>query len=188
MKNLQSLQTFLASPKDVAFLLDHDLRFLDCSPAWDIFAGENGGHSISRLEILGRSIFDFVPDVLRKFYEHRYWLARHANVGDDVDYHCSSPEKIRLFRMSLRPADENLLVINHLLLEEECKLQEPLGPLEREQYVSANRLLVLCANCRKAMRPGPPETWTWVPEFLNESELQVSHGLCPRCKSLLYGL
>jgi len=182
------VQTLLASPKNVAFLLDRDLQFVDCSPAWDTFAAANGGRGISRREMQGRNILEFIPDVLRQFYEHRYRLARHTEIFDDFDYHCSSPEKIRLFRMSLRPVEEKLLVVNHLVLEEDCELRAPLTVREREEYVSAGHLLVLCANCRKAKRRNSPQAWTWVPEFLNAFELEVSHGLCPRCKQLLYGL
>ena len=36
---------------------------------------ENGGRGLARPEVCGRLILDFVPDVLRTFYLHKYWLA-----------------------------------------------------------------------------------------------------------------
>jgi hypothetical protein len=163
------------------------LRFLECSPAWDAFARDNGGHGISRKEVLGKDSRDFTPDVLRKFYEHKYSLAQHNGSPIEFDYHCSSPEKIRLFRMSIRSLEGNLLVVNRLTLEEECEMRPPLKAEERQEYLSAGNFLTMCANCRKSRRNDIQKTWTWIPEFLAETGLRVSHGLCPRCVLLLYG-
>jgi len=182
-----AVSELLNSNNDNVFLLGPDLRFLECSPAWDAFAIANGGQGISRVEILGRNILDFVPDILRKFYEHKYQLARERGPWNELDYHCSSPEKIRLFRMSIRAMGENILIVNQLKLEEQCEIRPTLTPEERREYVSERKLLTLCANCRKAKRTGSEEAWVWVPEFLNEAGLRVSHGLCPRCFSIVYG-
>jgi hypothetical protein len=92
--------------QDVIYLLDDELRFVDCNPAWETFAADNGGRGISRQEVRGRLILDFVPDVLRKFYVHKYWFARRAEGQTHFDYDCSSPEKIRLFRMTMMAVDE----------------------------------------------------------------------------------
>jgi len=182
-----TVQELLKSQNDVVFLLDADLRFLDCSPAWDSFATANGGHGISRDEILGKNILDFTPEVLRGFYEHKYRLAEYHGSWNEFDYHCSSPESIRLFRMSIRPQPDAILVVNHLILDEECEIRPPLTAEERREYISADNLLTMCANCRKVRRLDTQDAWIWIPEFLNETGLQISHGLCPRCFSLLNG-
>ena len=179
------LQNLLLSRNEVVFLLSPELRFLECSPAWDSFAAGNGGRGISRSEVAGKSILTFVPEVLRKFYEHKYWLVQHQHSPVDFDYHCSSAEKIRLFRMVLRPMKDFILVINRLTLEEECEVRSPLLPEEKRNYLSASNFLTMCAFCRKARRND--QQWDWVPEFLNEPELRTTHGLCPRCISVLYG-
>ena len=184
--NLTS-QNLLSSQNDVVFLLDANFCFLECSPAWDLFASDNGGRGISRAEILHKNIFDFIPDILRKFYEHKYWFAQQQGSSVEFDYDCSSPEKIRLFRMSIRPLEANLLVVNRLTLEEECEISPPLKPEERQQYLSPGGFLTMCANCRKVRRQDAQAMWVWVPEFLNEAGLPVTHGLCPRCLTLLYG-
>jgi len=168
-------------------LLGPDLRFLECSPAWDSFASDNGGRGIYREEILGKDNRDFIPDVLRKFYMDKYSLAQSQDSEVEFDYHCSSPERIRLFRMSIKAVEGNLLVVSRLTLEEECEIQPPLEQNERQEYLSAGDFLTLCANCRKARRNDLHKAWNWVPEFLNETGLRVSHGLCPRCLTLLYG-
>ena len=108
--------------EDVIYLLDAELRFVDCNPAWDKFAADNGGRGISRAEVAGRLILDYVPDVLRTFYVHKYWFAKRSEGWTEFDYDCSSPEKIRLFRMAMKGIEDALLVVNHLRLEEECEV------------------------------------------------------------------
>jgi len=180
-------ESLLESENDVAFLLDSDFRFCTCSPAWDTFALANGGRGISRQEIIGKKILDFTPDVLRRSYEYKYSQAQQSGSWVEFDYHCSSPEKIRLIRMSIRPVKDAMLVANFLRLEEECEPRTPLTTEERRRYFSASEILTMCAGCRKAKERDVQDTWTWVPEFLHETNLRVSHGLCPRCFSLFYG-
>jgi len=170
---------------DVIYLLDEELCFVDCNPAWDEFAAENSGRGISRAEILGKPILNFVPDVLRTVYVHKYWFAKRHAGWTEFDYHCSSPEKIRLMRMGMIGVGNELLVVNHLRLEEACPVKPPLQEAETALYVSAEGIATLCANCRKAKRRDDA-TWDWVPEFLREEGLRISHGLCPRCVAHLY--
>ncbi len=173
--------------EDVIYLLDAELRFMDCNPAWDEFAAQNRGVGISRAEVCGRLILDFVPDVLRTFYVHKYWYAQHGEGWTEFDYHCSSPEKIRLFRMAMTSVAKELLVVNHLLLEEECEVGPPLSEVGRDLYVSPDHFATMCANCRKTKRRDDSATWDWVPAFLQEHDFKISHGLCPRCAAHLYG-
>lgn len=171
---------------DIIFLLDHEMRFVDCNPGWDTFAAQNGGRGIFRTDILGKSIFDFVPDVLRDFYVHKYWFAKRLEGWTELDYHCSSPEKIRLFRMGITPVGTELLVMNHLLLEEDCVVGPPLRDEDLPKYISPEGFATQCANCRKTKLRDDPATWDWVPELLQNSGLKISHGLCPRCAAALY--
>ena len=173
--------------QDVIYLLDDELRFVDCNPAWEVFAAANGGHGISCREIRGRLILDFVPDVLRRFYVHKYWFARRAEGWTHFDYDCSSPEKIRLFRMAMMAVDDQLLVTNHLRIEESCEVMPPLTVEQTAAYVSPNGLVVMCANCRKTRRLGNETQWIWIPEMLQRDSFKVSHGLCPRCSDYLFG-
>ena len=127
--------------RDVIYLLDAELRFVDCNPAWDNFAAANGGGpAVSRAAVLGTSVLDCVPDVLRTFYVHKFWTAMRTPEPTRFDYHCSSPEKIRLFRMMMRGLDEGLLVVNTLRLEEDCEIPRrrprPPGPSTTRRRVS----------------------------------------------------
>jgi len=173
--------------EDVIFLLDDELCFVDCNPAWDEFAIQNGGKQLSRAEVAGKMILDFVPNVLRDFYVQKYWFAKHSEGWTEFQYDCSSPEKIRLFRMAMIRSGEGLLVVNYLLLEEECSLRPLLDEEGRRTYVSSGGLITMCVNCRKTKREDGSNHWEWVPDFLRDHSLTVSHGLCPRCLPYVYG-
>jgi hypothetical protein len=172
---------------DVMFLLDDELRLVDCNPAWERFAAENGGHGLSCAEVCGRLILDFVPDVLRTFYLHKYWLAKRTADGAHLDYDCSSPDRIRLLRMTMLPLDDLLLVTNHLRLEEKCEARPPLTAEQASHYISSTGFVVMCANCRKTRQRESETQWDWIPEMLSHDSRKVSHGLCARCKTHLYG-
>lgn len=172
---------------DVMYLLDDELRLVDCNPAWERFALENGGHGLSRPEVCGRLILDFVPDVLRTFYLHKYWLAKRAAGPTYFDYDCSTPERIRLFRMTMSPLDELLLVTNQLRLEEKCAPRLPLTVEEGSHYISSTGFVIMCANCRKTRQRESEAHWDWIPEMLSQDAFKVSHSLCPKCKAHLYG-
>jgi hypothetical protein len=172
---------------DVIYLLTDELRFVDCNPVWDTFAAANGGRGISRLEIRERLILDYVPDILRTFYVHKYWFAKRASGWTHFDYDCSSPEKIRLFRMAMMPIGDKMLVSNHLRIEEECEVKLPLTEEQADLYISPTGMAVMCANCRKTRHLGNETQWDWIPEMLRRDDFKVSHGICPRCSVFLYG-
>jgi hypothetical protein len=172
--------------EDVIFLLDRELRFVDCNPEWDRFAERNGGRDLARDQMRGRPVLDYVPDSLRTYYVQKYWFAQRSAEWIPLDYDCSSPDKIRLYRMTMRSAGEGVLVVNHLRLEEACEPRAPLTAAERMLYISHQGIASMCANCRKTRRRDDSGTWDWIAEFLQERELKVSHGLCPRCAQLYY--
>ncbi len=172
--------------EDIVFLLDEELRLLDVNEKWDTFAMANGGRNLSLDAVRGSSILSYTPEVLRGFYFVKYEAARRSQKPIRFEYDCSSPEKIRLFRMEISSVETSLLVVNHLLLEEPWVVREPGSALEASLYSTADKIVTMCANCRKSRRVDLPETWEWVPEFLLDRGLLVSHGLCPRCFTRFY--
>jgi hypothetical protein len=179
------IQKTFSCTADVVFLLDDQLLFIDVNEGWKEFASANGGSKLSLEEIRGSSILSYTPKILRTFYVDRYVQATRSLRPVHFEYHCSSPEKIRLFRMEISYVATSLLVVNHLVLEEPCPLRD--SPLDESLYLGRNNLVTMCANCRKTRQAGTLEAWDWVPEFLEQAAHMVSHGLCPRCLDLLYG-
>ena len=172
---------------DVIFLLDDELRFVDFNPAWEDFAAANGGRNLCCSEMRGRLVLDFVPETLQSFYAHKYWLAKRTAGWSYFAYDCSTPEKIRVFRMAMMRVEENLLITNHLQVEEDCEVKPPLTAEETASYLSPTGLTTMCANCRKTKHAHKATQWDWIPEMLRRNPFTISHGLCPRCMVYLYG-
>ena len=66
------VQEVFETDRDVLYLLDAKFRIMECNLGWDKFAAENGGVGISRAEVRGRNVFEFIPEVLERFYQDKY--------------------------------------------------------------------------------------------------------------------
>jgi len=75
------VQEVFETDQDVLYLLDADLRIAECNLGWDKFAAEHGGVGISRDEVRGRSIFDYIADALVPFYQDKYAEALRVGCG-----------------------------------------------------------------------------------------------------------
>jgi hypothetical protein len=181
------VQEVFETDQDVLYLLDGDLCIAECNLGWDKFAAANGGVGISRKEVRGRSIFEFIPEVLTEFYEKKYTEARHAAHWIGFDYECSTPDVFRQFHMAMRSVEySGLLVVNSYLPDQRTPLTSPNQALADTAYVSPGGMITMCAHCRRTRRQDDSNTWDWVSRFLRDTGRKTSHGLCPRCTSYLY--
>jgi len=181
------IQEVFETADDVLYLLDSDLRIAECNLGWDKFAAENGGVGISRAEVRGRQIFEFVPEVLVRFYQEKYAEALRVGHWIGFDYECSSPDVFRQFHMALRSIESSgLLVVNSYLPNQRAPLASVTEALADAAYVTPGGMIIMCAHCRRTRRQDGSNTWDWVSRFLRDTGRRVSHGLCPRCTSYLY--
>jgi hypothetical protein len=171
----------------VIFCLDPDLRITYCNPAWDRFAQENGGHELLRPAPIGRSVLDYISAPVRDHYARLYERILNQSDPWEEDFECSSQTLYRRFRSRLIPMKNNsgLLVMNYLH-EERQHDAASCAPVE-EVYRTPQGVIVMCASCRRTRRANDPvETWDWVPHFVGNTPLMVSHGVCPPCRELYY--
>ena len=181
------IQEVFETDQDVLYLLDADLRIADCNLGWEKFAAENGGIGISRAEVRGRWIFDFIPEVLVRFYQEKFSEALRAGHWIGFDYECSTPDAFRQFHMALRSIQPSgLLVVNSYLPNQRAPFAFPDEAMADSAYVSAGGMITMCAHCRRTRRQNDLDTWDWVSRFLRNTGRKVSHGLCPRCTAYLY--
>ena len=181
------VQEVFETDHDVLYLLDADLRIAECNLGWDKFAAENGGVRISRAEVRGRPVFDFIPQVLVRFYQDKFAEALGFGHWIGFDYECSTPDVFRQFHMALRAVESSgLLVVNSYLPNQRAPLNATNQALADAAYVSPGGMLTMCAHCRRTRRQDGSNTWDWVSRFLRDTGRKTSHGLCPRCTSYLY--
>jgi hypothetical protein len=170
---------------NISCLVDSEYRIVFCNRAWDSFALENDGAGCLRRAIVGCSLFDAIPQVLRPYYLRAFQAAQSSRVPFAVDYECSEPDTYRLFRMQIFPLLPEGYAVVHSLRVEHPHKDPGLGP--SEIYRGAEGIITMCAHCRRTRRATEPTVWDWVPEYLRSKTLRVSHGLCPPCHHYFYG-
>ena len=162
---------------DVIYLLNPELRIVYCNPAWDKFAIENQGLAASCRKVSGTDLFSYIADDLQATYLNAFASAR-AVGRSELTFECSSPTRYRQFRMRIRFLRQGYAVANSLEVER---------PHEREilqpdySHFESGRI-TLCAGCRRTKNRLTPGTWDWVPYFLNDQLISVTHQLCQACR------
>ena len=51
----------------------------------------------------------------------------------------------------------------------------------KKKYLDSNGFINQCSNCRNSQRADQPETWDWVPAWIENMPENVSHTICPTC-------
>ena len=172
----------------VIYILDSNLRIIYCNHAWEVFAAENGGRNLSREEILGKAVLEFVPEPLLKFYSNAMTeVGRTGNIWEH-DYECSSMDLYRLFHMRIIPLPGSSLLVENSLRVEKRHWLDDSAPLEDSEYINEHGILTCCCHCRRTLRvrSGQKSIWDWIPRFLAIHSAQVSHGLCQTCRYFFY--
>lgn len=178
----------LKSSPNTCFALTESLDISYCNPAWDHFARENGGGpEVMAARVLHRPLLEFVPAELQARIIGLFAKARAEALMQSHDYDCSSPQLFRLFRMQVYPLrpGSGFVVINSLRVERPHRRQA-YGP-DDARYRRKNGIIQMCANCRRTCRVSEPNMWDWVPDYVQASRRDVSHGLCPFCREYYYG-
>lgn len=185
-REIREIVSAIETSEAVSYILDPELRFAYCNPAWDKFAAENGAPELRADAVEGTELFDCIPGELKPFYSKALRdVLRSGDVWEHI-YQCSSPEKFRQFRMRVHPfSEEWLMVTNPLVVE---KAHEHISRESRDAYMTPEGMIVMCAHCRCSRRADNPDRWDFVPAHLGLKPMValVSHGLCPSCRVYFY--
>lgn len=173
----------------VVYVVDKEFRIAYCNPAWDRFAAQNDGKNLERRQAKGLSCLPGGPDFLRRFYELAFGHAIDTRKPWEHDYECSSPEKYRRFHMRVFPLGRSyLLVENSLYIDRAHEAPDASEPLDHSRYIDHNGFIAMCSHCRRTRRHTGEghETWDWVPSYLKDTPVLVSHTLCQTCLAYHY--
>jgi hypothetical protein len=179
--------------RGTVFGLWSDFRLAYANAEWFRFAAANGGEpAVSTAAALGKAIMSAIPADLQPYYRYLYALANTRDPRHSVplchEYDCSSAETYRRFAMQIYTLEgyKGFLVVNSLLIE---RPHDPgvavLAPRE-EDYLDANGLFCQCSHCRRYLRNNAPESWDWVPAWVERQPRGTSHGLCRICFDYYY--
>jgi PAS domain-containing protein len=179
-------RSVLERSKAVICVLDPELRLTYCNPAWDEFARQNHGHEVLATGVVGSLLLAVVAEPLRAFYQGIFARAQATGKVQEFDYECSSAEVFRTFHMQVLPLKEErgFLVMHSLRVEKPLDFRPAQAP-DDARYTGPGGLIVMCCHCRRTRRARDPQTWDWVPAYLQRTA-RVSHGLCGVCFAYFY--
>lgn len=163
------------------YALDDAQRICFVNRGWSKFALENGADwAMDPRLVLGMHVMQPIPTVLRPFYARMFDAVLVRGEVAEHDYECSSPSRLRQFRMRMLPRRAGGAVIVHSLLVEVASDRAARSPSDA-LFRKESGLIVQCSHCRRVQRAGEPQLWDWVPAYVQSPPARLSHGLCRVC-------
>jgi len=163
--------------------LDQHANILWVNEGWKRFALANGGDaSLERFP----SYLDGIGGPLRDHFQQVLASAITSGEVFQLEYHCSTPDTIREFRMRVLPFPPAGLLVEHTPI---TAYAAPAGEAAIEAvFLDEHQQIHQCSNCRRVRKPTSDgiEVWAWVPEWVVRSHPQTSHGLCTPCRGYYY--
>jgi len=172
---IRSLQLSTA----VSYLVDEQLRFVYCNPAWDAFAIANGAPELALNALAGQSLFEAIPPVLQPFYSDGFRFVQSENECWEHAYECSSPQEFRRYKMRVDPSLGSWFLVRNTLIIKRAH-ERPVRP-GTHNYVADTGFIAMCCNCRRCRRTGKAQKWDFVPQYLGDPPRTLEHILCPDC-------
>jgi hypothetical protein len=174
-----------------AYVISPSFQVTHANSAWSHFATSNGAAFLASVSTGSWNVMLATSPPLRPFYQSAFARLLAGEEAWTHVYDCSSAALFRVFSMHVYPLAHHggLIVTNSPVIERAH------NPADREPrlglvstYLQESGLIVQCAHCRRIRRPGLPETWDWVPAWVESCPPNVSHGLCHPCFEYHYGL
>ena len=164
----------------VIYAVDENFRLVRCNRAWDTFALENNGSAVKQSKIRGVCLFAVIPPDLSKFYDEGFQTARHQGRWQHV-FDCSSARVLRRLRMTVTPSGSGWLIRN-------VSVKDTLAPRSEANgnFADYGPVVTMCCHCRRVENK-KTNGWRWVPEFIEETPVEIRSRLCPACWAYHYG-
>ncbi len=166
-------------------MLDADLHFTYCNPAWDWFAAENGAPELRGKSTVGTDLRLVLVEALRPFYLRAFDQATQSGKVWECVYECSSPNVFRKFQMRIHPLSPShwYLITNPIVIE---RPHTSAVTAALERYLGPDGFITMCSHCRSSRKTGGPEQWDFVPAHLAPHLTNITHGMCPICLEYFY--
>jgi len=128
------------------YSLDHCDRIMWVSDEWVAFARENDAPALSRQNVLGKPIWDFIADEATcQFYREIFARVRATNDAIVVPFRCDSPTLRRHMRLEIRQESHQGIGLKSILEKvEPCELR----PLLHVRYKPSEGLITMCSCCK----------------------------------------
>lgn len=177
----------LQEQRESAYLVSADqFHIMWVNEAFQRFSSTNGGEGTLATSVIGRSLLDFIPAQLRRFYADAYAKVLASGEPARHDYECSSPDETRWFAQYILPDHGHLAIINTVLFAVEREAAPSVadwGP-----YQAPGGLVTQCGHCRRLKNRNSGRRELHAETFSPTSEApRMSRGLCELCFAYFFG-
>ncbi len=152
---------------------------------WLRFAEENGATELTRQNVEGRSLWDFVEgNETAQLYKILFEKIRGTDRTCDIPFRCDAPTLRRFMRLIVSSDEQHNIHFTSVLIREEPRdHQGLLVPAEDADEV----MVKMCSWCKRVALP--EGRWLEVEEamislriFETSTHPVVTHGLCQDCR------
>lgn len=166
------------------YCLDAADRIVAVNDAWLEFARENDALHLTRVEVLKRSIWDFVSGLeTQSIYQMIFSRVRTAQATVRIDFRCDAPALRRFMVMEVSPLAGNHVRLSCRVLRVESR---PAIAWPAPGGGARHRMVAVCSWCKRVeLRPGK---WVEVEEAASlletgteEPDPSITHGFCAEC-------
>lgn len=166
----------------ISYRVDVSDRIVSASDSWDVFAAENKAPGLSKEEVLGRTLWDFIEgSETRHIFRLLLSKARACFSVMKVPFRCDSPEMKRFMEMEIRPLPDGSIDFVCTTLRTEART--PVAFIDPDLDRS-NEWRTICSWCKRVKMPGGE--WAELEDAVRRLDLfgaknppQMSHGICP---------
>lgn len=165
-----------------SYRVDASDRIVGASDSWDVFAVENKAPQLTRKDVLGRQLWDFIDgSETRHVFRLMLSRARASLSVMKVPFRCDSPEAKRFMEMEIRPLPDGSIDFVCTTLKTEART--PVAFIDPDVDRS-NEWRTICSWCKRVKMPGGE--WAELEEAVRRLDLfgskkppRMSHGICP---------
>lgn len=174
---MNNLQISNSKPNTLYYVLDAFDRITDVGGAWSEAAPEGDRAKISKDQIRGCGMRDFVQgSEVIAFLNTVFFWCRFENRTYETLYRCDTPDTPRLFRMTIQPFADEQLIVEHRLISE-SKRTIPVSDENSAKFFGPK--CSIC--CRYNIGTDWIDPFSGAPGNYSETD----HVFCPECRNRL---
>lgn len=184
-----ALRTVADREGPVVYRIDRDDRLVFVNERWSEFARDNNGTTLHAADVLGHSLWDFIPDAaVREIYRQ---IIAEVRSGRKLVFHyrCDSADHRRQLEMTVKrnEADEIEFSSRVGIIAPRSARPRPLASVPPGERI----FLRMCSWCHSIT--APDGTWLPLETAINKLRLlqgkapwRVTHGVCPSCAEKMF--
>jgi hypothetical protein len=167
----------------ISYQINKQDEIIFVNDEWFQFASANDASSLTRENVLCRSLWDFISDDKVKYLYQE--ILRRVNAGHSLKFNlrCDSPEMRRIIEMKITPQKDDEVKFDSRTIWTQSRMP---AIIFKNATPPTDNLLIMCSWCNKIETGnGKWEEVEEAIESLGLFELEtlptISHGMCDSC-------